>query len=104
MLIEISEKGGLFRNRRFTKLKKFDSQDVVEWIKPALSIRNAVNNTLGSLNTQEWIARISVFNSEDFLLLTVIIAYYSTYIIGMLSIGFSIETTTRRVSLQISFV
>ncbi|KAK4037770.1 hypothetical protein OUZ56_029799 [Daphnia magna] len=60
-----SGKGGLFRNRRFTNMRNFESPDVVECIKPSLSIRNAVNKSIGQFNTQQWNVEITAFDSRD---------------------------------------
>ena len=64
-------KGGLFRNRKFTDIKKSDFSDVVDRIHPSLSIRQSVNKAIGRLNTQEWNVEISAFDSRDLHLLQV---------------------------------
>lgn len=62
---QFTGKGGLFRNRRFTNMRNFESPDVVECIKPSLSIRNAVNKSIGQFNTQQWNVEITAFDSRD---------------------------------------
>lgn len=73
--IQFAENGGLFRNRRFTDIKNFNSPDVVECIKPSLSIRNAVNKLIGQLNTQEWDVEITAFDCRDLQILQVDLVY-----------------------------
>jgi hypothetical protein len=67
----IADKGGLFRNRKFTDIKKSDFPDVADLIHPSLSIRNSVNKEIGRKNTQEWNVEITAFDPRDLQLLQV---------------------------------
>ena len=52
------DKGGLFRNRKFSDFENFYNPDIVSWMEPALAVRQAVNQTVGRFNIKEWTVNI----------------------------------------------
>ena len=65
-----SGKGGLFRNRNFSNVRKFHDSNTVEWMGPALAVRDCVNQLIGRLNTKEWDVSIAS-NPQDLHILQV---------------------------------
>ena len=70
------DKGGLFRNRKFSDFENFYNPDIVSWMEPALAVRQAVNQTVGRLNIKEWTVNIEA-NIHDLNLLQVNICLIS---------------------------
>lgn len=70
-LPHLLDKGGLFRNRRYSTRDKFTAPEVAEWMKTSLAVRNSVNKAIGNLKTQEWNVKIVAHNQEDLQLLKV---------------------------------
>ncbi len=59
-------KGGLFRNRRLSNIRKFHNEKIVEWMAPAFAVRDSVNQMIGMLNTKEWDVKIHTHSQQDF--------------------------------------